>query len=250
MVSRRLARLCYKNKFYPILALDHGLTTGSDDAVLLQRKSEIIDSCADSIRGVVLTYGVARSTSNHNVPLILQCFGAPLDIQKVPVATVEQALRLDAAAVSVQINFDNTNNLSSQIRDISSFLSEAHSTGMPVLFMAAGFDSSDLNRAAEVIRICQELGADLIKIRCVIPEIQVDDLSNLISAIEQAPPLLLAGGPLHQEIITEVIRATELGFKGFCIGRNIFHAESPSNVAHSLITSLEKSAEILEGGKI
>lgn len=240
VIERRLARMRLNDKYYPILALDHGLTNGTGDIIPAHNMAEIVESCSQSIGGVVLTYGFAMSCRECiKSPLILQCFGAPLGFQRVQVGTIEQALRLDAAAVAVQIDFGQKDHLSSQIGAISSFLSEAHSMGIPVLFMVNGPDPTDLKKIAKSIRMCQELGADLIKIRCVMSQNQdTVDTSDLKLAIKGAPPLLLTGGGVNANIVSEVANAKKLGFNGYCIGRNIFKAQKPSEMAQALTDAL------------
>ena len=236
MMARRLARIRLDDRFYPMLALDHGLTNGTGDVVPAQNVAGIVESCSQDIGSVVLTYGLAMSNRGHiKLPLILQCFGAPLGLPRVKICTIEQALRLDAAAVAVQIDFAQREHLSCQIREISSFVSEAHAMGMPVLFMTTGAEPKDLDKVSQSIRMCQELGADLIKIRCIVPEHKDSPgAADLILVIKHAPPLLLTGGGVNTEIVTEVTRAKSFGFSGYCIGRNIFKAETPSKMAREL----------------
>lgn len=233
MTSQRLARLRSRVGFYGILALDHGLSVGAGAGAPQSMVDDLIRECAPHIGAVVLTYGLARPcTHTGNVPLILQCFGAPDGNQRVQVATVDEALRLDAAAVSVQVDLGHPE-LSDRIREICLVVASAHAFGMPVLFMVSGFETRNGTAAAHAIRTCQELGADLVKVS--IAATQLDSpVAELRAVLVHGPPVLIAGGPHDTQVLQMAASARATGFAGYCIGRNIFEAEHPSGIAKCL----------------
>jgi DhnA family fructose-bisphosphate aldolase class Ia len=125
LVASRLSRLREGRGHYGLLALDHGLTFGSGQEVSSQPLANVIHACASDIGGVVVTYGMARSCSDlFGVSLVLQCFGSPLGRSRVQIATVQQALVLDAAAVAIQLNLADPD-LSSRTREVAAFVSNA-----------------------------------------------------------------------------------------------------------------------------
>lgn len=232
MLNNRMRRLRGGRAHYALLALDHGLTFGRAEGSVPLPLNPLLDQCRDHIGAIVTTYGVGRTLDNwpHNLSLVLQCFGAPEGRSRHQVASVEQAILLDAAAVSVQLNWSDSDFVT-RLREISTFTANAHSVGMPVLYMIGGeTTTSELNRR---IRICQEMGADLIKVNCSIDKFTcVSD--TVQSAIHEGPPVLMAGGALRDDIFELARNAVQLGFAGYCIGRNIFSSNTPSEVAAQL----------------
>ena len=243
MIARRLSRLNLGEAFYAILALDHGLTVGVGEGVPAQRLEDVANDCAGEIGGVVLNYGMASSwASRLRVPIVLQCFGAPLGAQRrVKTASIEQALRLDAAAVAVQLNLALPD-VSAQTREICDFVSSAHVMEMPVLFMVSGVNESNLSDVAKSIRVCQELGANLIKVSCKFEQATSSAAKeDMTSIIRHAPPVLIAGGPANADIVSVAREAHRCGFSGYCIGRSIFHADSPRLVAAGLTRAFQSN---------
>lgn len=225
--------------FFALLALDHGLTYGGAHSVEPARVKSLLQICEGKIGGVVLTFGLAKFVDPDDdlPPLIVQCFGGPLEAKKVQVASVEQALRLKATAVSVQMSLSAERPpQSSQIREIGRFVAVADLHGLPVLFMVTVQDPSNLPSVGRAIRISQELGADLIKIRAVLREVvPLHEVESLATVVNQAPPVLLAGGPTGSDLIAEAdVAARRLLFSGYCVGRNIFQAPHPLSVVSGL----------------
>jgi DhnA family fructose-bisphosphate aldolase class Ia len=241
MLVNRMRRLQGGRAHYSLLALDHGLTFGrTGDSVPLPL-NPLLDQCSNHISAFVTTYGVGRTLINwpHNLSLVLQCFGAPEGLSRRLVATVEQAVLLDAAAVSVQLNLSDID-FGARLREISTFTADAHSVGMPVLFMVGGRSTaSELHRT---IRVCQEMGADLIKVHCSIDKFACIN-NDVKSAIREGPPVLLAGGVVRDDIFELARSAVQLGFSGYCIGRNIFNSNSPSQVVAQLEMIFSRTIE-------
>lgn len=229
--SRRLSCLSTLEGFYYLLAMDHGLTHGHRPNSVDYTKSNHLETCAPFVTGIVLCPGPARALELFpRTPLIVQCFGAPAGHTRVPVCTVEAAICMGATAVALQFNISDTH-LSRHIEQIALFTSQAHSYAMPVLFMTGGYSTESSTEAADAIRISQELGADLIKV--TLTE-RPEQSSVLTRALEAAPPVLLAGGPWPGELAVVMESARAVGFSGYCVGRNIFQAEEPSQVAETL----------------
>ena len=234
MVTRRLERLRGGQKYFSILALDHGLTIGHGEGVPTYPFTDVMNACANQVMGVVFNYGMARSYSElpNNMSLVLQCFGAPLRQRRVQITTVHHAIKMDAAAVAVQINLADPD-LPSQTREISSFTVEAHSVGMPVLYMVSGIHQGDAAEVARSIRICHEMGADIIKVTCS-PTVLLPPNSELSQELLYSPPVLIAGGPLTEDLRNLATNAKRVGFSGYCVGRHIFQSSQPRNVVAML----------------
>jgi DhnA family fructose-bisphosphate aldolase class Ia len=189
----------------------------------------------NGIPGVVLNAGIIDKLDLFEHPeIVLQCMGLPNKVKgslnKVQTATIESAIALDACAVSVQLML-GASDLQNAIQSISNIVSQANKNHLPVLFMVNESDwntGEDLNYA---IRICAELGADLIKV--ALPskrevQLQVQTISP------KHPPVLLAGGGLSGSFMEQAKVAHELGFGGVCIGRNLFQSDSPAFVINAI----------------
>lgn len=231
-LARRMGRLRGNRDHYALLALDHGLTFGrSQDSVPLPLNS-LLHLCSEHIGAIVTTYGVGRTIENwpHNLSLVLQCFGAPEGRSRHQIASIEQAIFLDAAAVSVQLSWSDSD-LESRLREISTFTANAHRVGMPVLYMIGGEGTTaELPRT---IRVCQEIGADLVKVNCSRDNFASTDPA-VSCAIREGPPVLMAGGTTGNDIFQLARNAVKLGLAGYCIGRSIFNSNSPAEVAGQL----------------
>jgi len=87
--------------------------------------------------------------------------------------------------------------------------------------------NSDWNSAKDfnyAVRVCNELGADLIKIH--LPS-DVEEVKKLDNFHPNEPALLLAGGENMSNFEERLQAAKNLGFQGICLGRNIFQSEQP-----------------------
>ncbi len=241
MLAHRMRRLRGGRAHYSLLALDHGLTFGRSGNSVPLPLNPLLDQCRHHIGAIVVTYGVGRTLDSwpHNLALVLQCFGGLEGRTRCQVASLEQAVLLDAAAVSVQINWSDSD-FGARLREICTFTADSHSIGMPVLFMVGGESTtSDLPRT---IRVCQEMGADLIKVNCSIDKFAcvTDDVK---SSIREGPPVLMAGGAVRDDIFELARNAVQLGIAGYCIGRNIFNSNNPSTVAAQLEMIFSRTTE-------
>lgn len=183
--------------------------------------------------------GMISACGDQYTPLILQCFGAPSGNLRVRIANLMDAVRIDAVAVSVQLDL-GPNVSADQIRMVAGVTRESHEAGMPVLFMINGISTSDPTSIAKSIRICQELGADLIKTGCRCGQMDAEALEIVRGATRHSPPVLLAGGEMNGTIASEAALAYRVGFKGYCIGRSIFAAGDPAGV----VSELEKAFQV------
>lgn len=118
---------------------------------------------------------------------------------------------------------------------VSILVGQAHKEKLPVLFMVAPQKNENLDEFLRSIRFCIESRSDLIKIRFNILSFGEEEQKNFISLLREAHPVLLAGGEVpNKNVLTEVSKANELGFSGYCIGRNIFQSPDPVAMSHDL----------------
>lgn len=236
--ANRLARLQTEQGAYLLLALDHGLTATTPGLEEVGRWGAL--ACHHQVSGVVVHRGmVPRLPLLGRTPLILQTFGLPdperTRMAKVPVASVEDAVRLSADAIALQINLEGADR-QHVVEQVAAMVSAADAVGLPVLFMVTVEDPEalDADRLGFAIRACTELGADLVKVPLPRAGLAPDALAALKQTILGAAPVLLAGGPIATDLDTQLTLAASLGFRGACIGRNVFQAERPERVLELL----------------
>lgn len=251
--SRRLGRLCTPGGRYLWLALDHGLTHGQLDGLTdIPRLRSLVR--APELSAVVVNRGLAVALAPDTpAGLVLQAFGRPAmareDSAKVPTCRVEDAIRLGADAVSVQLDLGGPA-LSHAVHAVSLMISDAASYDIPVLIMVTPKPGPEmLASIADALRVCTELGGDLIKIGLPADVLDADpeQLAALQTAVVGSPPVLLAGGPRGDGLAERVALAREVGFSGACIGRSVFQDPEPEAVLAALAAALDDRP--LGGGK-
>lgn len=231
-LARRLAKLKCDDVF-SILALDHGLTSGSVDGLEdISRWSKFADS--SGIAALVLNIGALRRLpAQRDHAVVLQTVGSPSILgrkgsRRVPNSFVEEAVYFDADAISVQIDFTSPD-VEKSVSEIASLRVEAHRFGLPVLFMVmtpkGGFDTG--RDIVDAVKVANELGADLIKTSC---EAKSSEQEPLLTGLRDIAPVVMAGGEAGEAFFESLGQARRLGFAGFCIGRNIFQSGDPKSV--------------------
>jgi len=226
--QRRLDKL-KKENYFLILAMDHALSSGPISGIdsVENVNKWIAFSEANNIPAVVLNHQyVYKLKVFSKTNIVVQTMGLvkqSKNINKVPLAKVSDIPFVDGTAVSVQINF-NVQNIEKAIEEISLIVAEANQYHYPVLFMVGHNDWESAEAFNYAIRVCTELGADLIKIH--LPS-DSEECKKLHKFGEHEPKLLLAGGENMQNFEARLKLAKSIGFQGICLGRNIFQSENP-----------------------
>ena len=233
---RRLGKLKYDGVF-SILAVDHGLTSGSVKGLEeISRWSKFADS--SGIAAIVANIGTARRLSHvRKHALILQTMGSPSILgmhrsRRVLNTNLEEAVYLDADCISVQIDFTSAN-VAKTVSEISAIRIEAHRAALPVLFMITtpqqGFKSG--GEILDAVKAADELGADLIKI---VSEVKDPNQEPQLAGLSNIAPVVMAGGEVGDLFFDNLRQARRLGFSGYCVGRNVFQSEDPSLVVSEI----------------
>jgi len=226
--QRRLEKL-KKENYFLILAMDHALSSGPISGIdsVESVNKWITFSEANDIPAVVLNHQyVYKLEVFSKTNIVVQTMGLvkqSKNINKVPLAKVSDIPFVDGTAVSVQINF-NVQNIEKAIEEISLIVAKANQYHYPVLFMVGHNDWESAEAFNYAIRVCTELGADLIKIH--LPS-DSEECKKLHKFGEHEPKLLLAGGENMQNFEARLKLAKSIGFQGICLGRNIFQSENP-----------------------
>ena len=207
-------------------ALSNGPISGIDSIVNVNKWISFSETY--NIPAVVLNYRYIYNLEVFNkTNIVVQTMGLvkhKKNINKVPLVNIEDIALVDGTAISIQINF-NSENLDEAIQDITKIVSKANRYDYPVMFMVGNSDWENAEAFNYAVRVCAELGADLIKIHLPSDPLTVKELRSF--GIDE-PVLLLAGGETMDNFQERISNAKALGFQGICLGRNIFQNETPN----------------------
>ncbi|MBU2665134.1 2-amino-4,5-dihydroxy-6-one-heptanoic acid-7-phosphate synthase [Actinoplanes bogorensis] len=233
----RLRRLHRHESGLLVVPLDHAVGAGplAHRGTLDSLLARLAEGGADA---VVLHKGAvrrARPERFREMSLILHLNAstglAPDPDAKYPVATVAEALRLGAEAVSVHVNVGSRTE-DRQIAHLAQTAEQCERWGMPLLAMmyvrGPGItDGRDPVRLAHALAVAAELGADLVK--TALP----DDPAAIARVTAACPvPVLAAGGEAGSVERLEV--ALRAGAAGVAAGRTVFTADDPGAVTRRL----------------
>jgi DhnA-type fructose-1,6-bisphosphate aldolase and related enzymes len=241
----RLRRL-FRNKAAIFVPIDHGLTYGPIKGI--DTVSSII-KLVSSIRpdAFILQKGLLKIVVDniHHDTGIFMHMSASVNFSKykndkILVGTIEEALCLGADGVSIHINLGYDDN-QRMLYDLACISGQCERWGMPLLVMVYPTIPIDADKEKYIdlvmhgIRICIELGVDIVKIP-FIESIYINDI-NLFESNHIR--VMVAGGDWidnRQTMFSMIKSAIISGCVGVCIGRNIFQSENP----HECIDNIRK----------
>jgi class I fructose-bisphosphate aldolase len=167
-------------------------------------------------------------------------------------APVEQALRLDAASVVVNLfAIPNQPEVADQcIENVLRIKPECDRYGMPLMIeplvfrpneQAGGYMvDGDLRKILPLVRQAVELGADIIKAD---PTDDVTEYHKVIEIAGRIPVLVRGGGKAADE---EILQRTEAlmqqGAAGIVYGRNVIQHQNPSGMTRALLAIVHDGA--------
>jgi len=209
-----------------MLAVDHGYFLGPTSGLEVPRRTiEPLLPYADSL---MLTRGVLRTSvpPEVDVPIVLRVSGGTSILSELSnegiITSIEEALRLNAAAVALSI-FIGSPHEKETLLSLASLVNEAQRYGLGVLAVTAV--GKDMVRDARYLslacRIAAELGAHFVK------TYYCDDFETVV---ETCPvPVVIAGGKKtpEKEALELASKALRGGAVGVDMGRNIFQSEAP-----------------------
>jgi 2-amino-4,5-dihydroxy-6-oxo-7-(phosphooxy)heptanoate synthase len=204
-------------------ALVGALARGGADAVVVHNgRVRAIDP--DALAGCALIVHLSASTRH-----------APDADAKVLVSSVEHAIRLGADAVSVHVNVGSETEVQ-QLRDLGLVAETCDAWGMPLLAMMypRGARISDPHApdvVAHVGAIAADLGADIVKTP------YTGSCATMARVVESCPlPMVIAGGPPDDgdDVLRMTSEAMRAGVRGVAIGRRVFTAPDPAEVARAI----------------
>jgi 3-hydroxy-5-phosphonooxypentane-2,4-dione thiolase len=226
-----------------MLAIDHGYFQGPTTG--LERVDLSIVPLLRYADALMTTRGMVRSTipPTSGAPIVLRASGGPsilkdLSNEQIAVA-MEDAVRLNAAAVAVQV-FIGGENETQSVHNMTRLVDEGQRAGIPVLAVTAV--GRELTRDARylrlAVRICAELGAHAVKTYYC-----AEDFDTVTAACPV--PVVMAGGKKLPELdaLTMAYNAIEGGAAGVDMGRNIFQSDHPVAMIRAVRAVVHESAK-------
>jgi putative autoinducer-2 (AI-2) aldolase len=211
-----------------MLAVDHGYFLGPTSG--LERVDLTIVPLLRWADTLMCTRGILRSTipPAFNKGVVLRASGGPSILKELSneqiALDIEDAVRLNAAAVAVQV-FIGGEYETQSVHNMTRLVDMGNRYGVPVLGVTAV--GKDMARDAQYMRlasrICAELGASYVK------TYYVPDGFETVTA--SCPvPIVIAGGKKLPELdaLKMAYDAVEKGAAGVDMGRNIFQSEAPA----------------------
>jgi class I fructose-bisphosphate aldolase len=247
----RLSRFRYRGSHCGLIVpIDHGLTVGPVSGLeSVARIGSWIEH--PGITGIIAHKGMIERLAGRDM---LGKLGVMLHLNgmstlarspdsKEMLTDIEAALRLGVDGVSVQVNYDGSNDAHNMVL-LGRVADQAHRYGIPVLTMLYDkVPSQDtetrIARLRHLMRIALELGSDSLKIAA--PS-SPREIPAILDGIAQDIPIFFAGGALcsDEQLLTLAVQAVHHGGSGLCTGRNVFQRDS----ADGLLTAL---SQILRG---
>ena len=214
--------------------MDHGLTSFPVKGI--ERIDGAIDDCIEAgVDAIVLQKGVlshqAKRLSWPNFIMHVSAStvhaGANVD-KKVPVGTVEEAVRRGAIGISCQVNLGSEGE-AEMVKDAGHLTTSALPSEMPVLGMIyprgqtlVNIEGDATKGVAHAARLAWELGCQVAKVPWTGSAESFHDVCSSVPI-----PVLIAGGEPNGsfvETLDIVESAISAGGAGVCMGRQIFSA--------------------------
>jgi predicted phospho-2-dehydro-3-deoxyheptonate aldolase len=233
-----------------IVPMDHGITMGPIHG-LRDMKDSVNKMVAGGANAIVLHKGIVRAghrQGGEDIGLIIHLSASttlsPSPNTKVPVCSVEEALRLGADAVSVHVNLGAEDDYR-MLEFLGATAEDCHYWGMPLLAMIYTrgekieneFDVKHVKHAA---RVGAELGADIVKVNYTGSP---DTFKEVTAGCPV--PVVIAGGEkveTDDDLLRMVAGSLESGAIGVSIGRNAFQHDNPEAVVRAISMMVHEGA--------
>ena len=244
-----------------IIPMDHGITMGPIPG-LEDMKTTVGKVVEGGANAIILHKGIVRAGhrgAGADVGLIVHLSAStsmsPDPNAKVPVCTVEEAIRLGADAVSVHVNLGAQTD-SEMLRHLGEVSRQCMEWCIPLVAMVytrgkkieSEFDVKYVKHAA---RVGAELGADIVKVN------YTGSPETFREVVQGCPvPVVIAGGEKsgsEEGFLSMVAGALEAGAAGVSIGRNAFQHRAPEVMVRAIANmvheghSMKQSLKLLRG---
>ncbi|MDH4180152.1 MAG: 2-amino-3,7-dideoxy-D-threo-hept-6-ulosonate synthase [Armatimonadota bacterium] len=240
-----------------VVPMDHGTTIGPIPGLEDMRETvtKVVNGGANAIlmhKGMVQA---GHRGGGRDVGLVVHLSAgtslSPDPNAKVPVCTVEEAIKLGADAVSIHVNVGAETD-ADMLRDFGEVSQSCMIWGMPLLAMVytrgpkieSEYDVKYVKHAA---RLGAELGADIVKVN------YTGSPESFRDVIAGCPvPVVIAGGEkveTDEELLRMVAGSLEAGGAGASIGRNAFQHADPEGMVRAISMVVHEGASVEESAK-
>lgn len=212
-----------------VIPIDHGYFLGPTTGLENPRKT--LEPLIPYLDAIMLTRGILRNCVDPNFDkgVILRVSGGqsivgPSLSDEDIITSVEEAIRLNASAVSLSI-YVGTEHEHQTLTNLAKLIDECERYGIPVLAVTAvgkELEKREARYLALCCRIAAELGARFVKTYYC---------EGFDKVVEGCPvPVLIAGGPkmeTEMDVFETIYGSLEAGGAGVVMGRNIWQNEHP-----------------------
>ena len=240
-----------------VVPMDHGTTIGPIPGLEDMRETvtKVVNGGANAIlmhKGMVQA---GHRGGGRDVGLVVHLSAgtslSPDPNAKVPVCTVEEAIKLGADAVSIHVNVGAETD-ADMLRDFGDVSRSCMIWGMPLLAMVytrgpkieSEYDVKYVKHAA---RLGAELGADIVKVN------YTGSPESFRQVIAGCPvPVVIAGGEkveTDEELLRMIAGSLEAGGAGASIGRNAFQHADPEGMVRAITMVVHEGASVEESAK-
>jgi fructose-bisphosphate aldolase / 2-amino-3,7-dideoxy-D-threo-hept-6-ulosonate synthase len=244
----RVKRLIDRDGVSIICALDHGMTSPRFLEPLADIEARAREAVAGGANAIMISKGMCRIAEPAFAPdtavcMLLSASSRPQNDRPdiVAIAQVEEALRLGADAVVLYVSLEGDDE-PRMLQTLAEAGRECERLGMPLIAEAEfpttyasveglasqyGFEYLQRN-----VRLCAELGADLIKTNW---SGDGESFGRLVDCANGLPVVLAGGSRISDAELLERQEAAMLaGAIGCSVGRNIFMHERPEAITRAL----------------
>jgi fructose-bisphosphate aldolase / 2-amino-3,7-dideoxy-D-threo-hept-6-ulosonate synthase len=244
----RVKRLIDRDGVSIICALDHGMTSPRFLEPLADIEARAREAVAGGANAIMISKGMCRIAEPAFAPdtavcMLLSASSRPQNDRPdiVAIAQVEEALRLGADAVVLYVSLEGDDE-PRMLQTLAEAGRECERLGMPLIAEAEfpttyasveglasqyGFEYLQRN-----VRLCAELGADLIKTNW---SGDGESFGRLVDCANGLPVVLAGGSRISDaELLERQEAAMVAGAIGCSVGRNIFMHDRPEAITRAL----------------
>jgi predicted phospho-2-dehydro-3-deoxyheptonate aldolase len=234
--------------------MDHGVTIGPV-AGLGDMRQAVNKVVAGGANAIVVHKGIVQAGhrgAGRDIGLIVHLSAgtalSPDPNARELVCTVEEAIKLGADAVSVQMNLgaDTDKEMLEQLGYVSERCFDWQVPLVAMMYTRGEKieNEYDVNNIKHAARVGAELGADIVKV------VYTGDVESFSEVVQGCPvPVVIAGGEKmgsDEDIFKMVEGALAAGAAGLSIGRNAFQHENPTKMVKALSKMVHENASVAE----
>jgi len=241
-----------------IVPMDHGVTVGPITG-LIDMKQAVGNVVEGGANAIIIHKGIVKAghrQSGKDIGLIIHMSAStvmsPDPNGKVLVCTVEEAIKMGADGISIQINLGapTEDDMLDHLGEVSRRCQE---WGMPLLAMMytrgdkikSEYDVKHIKHAA---RVGAELGADIVKVNYPGSPRTFEEVTSGCPV-----PVVIAGGEKLEsdmDILNMVEGSIKAGGAGVSIGRNVFQHADPRLIIGAISAIVHKKVSAKEAAKL